>query len=199
MYSMVLVMALAGSADAPNCNWGCMGSWGGHGCMGSGGIFGGCHGSGYGGCYGSGYGFGGCYGSSYGGGYAVYSGGCTGSGGYYVGPGNEPPKAMPGSPEPLKDPKKKDQVRAPLPGVIIVNLPADAKLAVDGYVTQQNLNVRTLVTPPIQPGAEFTYTLVAEANQNGQPASQTQRVTVRPGERVSVNFTFAATPVGAGH
>jgi uncharacterized protein (TIGR03000 family) len=106
MYSVVLMMALSGSAEVPawhgcrGCHGGCYG--GGYGgCYGGGGCFGGwgggCHGRGHGffghrrhgcngGCYGSGHGcWGGGYGSGCWGGYGGgYGGGCWGGygGGY---------------------------------------------------------------------------------------------------------------------
>ncbi len=96
MYSIVLMMALSGSAEAPAFCHGCMGCSGcyGGGCSGCSGCHGGflsglfsrhgCHGcNGCAGCYG-----GGCYGGGcYGGGYGCYGGGCYGgyAGGCYGG------------------------------------------------------------------------------------------------------------------
>ncbi len=82
-------------------------------------------------------------------------------------------------------------------GTILVTLPADAKLSIDGYVSQQTSAQRRLITPAIQPGQEFTYTLVAETTQNGQVVSQTQQVTVRAGQQMPVNFNFSTTPTAA--
>jgi len=231
MYSVVLVVALAGGAEAPDCHrggcqgggcvgggcyggghghrhggGGCCGCYGGsvsYGCYG-GGYGGGCYGGfggGYGGgCYGGGYGGGGygggCYGGGYGGGYygGGYGGG-MGMGGYYGGypmyQGN--PKGMPGA-EKIGDPKEKksEEINVPAPGTLVVNLPANAKLSIDGYVSQQTSSQRRLVTTPINPGQEFTYTLVAEVNG----AQQSQVVTVRAGEEVPVSFNFStAVPV----
>jgi uncharacterized protein (TIGR03000 family) len=189
MYSVVLVMALAGSAEVPDCHGHARQACYGGGCYGGG--YGGCYGGGYGGCYGRGYG-GGCYGGGYGGCYGGY-GGCYG-GGYYYGP----PKKMPDKDgEKLKPPKDDDKVVAPAPAIIIVTLPADAKLTIDGYVSKQTSSERRLVTPVLRPGQEFTYTLVAETMQDGQPISQQQRITVRAGEQTPVNFTLSGTPAAA--
>jgi uncharacterized protein (TIGR03000 family) len=211
MYSVVLVVALAGSAEAPDCHrnschggGGCYGGgyvstgcWGGGGgCWGGGGCFGGHR---HGGCFGGGCtgGYGGCYGGGcYGGGYY---GGCTG--GCYGGYGGYPymggPKTMPGA-EKLDNPKEKgktEEVNVPTPGTIVVNLPSNAKLTIDGYVSKQTTSQRRLVTVPINPGQEFTYTLVAEVNGT----QQTQVVTVRAGEELPVTFNFTTSvPVSAG-
>jgi uncharacterized protein (TIGR03000 family) len=202
MYSVVLVMALAGSAEAPDChrNCGCCGVVSNHGCQGC--YGGGCYGGGYGGCNGGCYGVRtGCFGGCYGGGYGGCMGGCYGGnyggcmGGSYGGVIVAPATGMPPA-EKVPGPKK-DQVFVPTPGTIVVTLPADAKLSIDGYVSTQTSAQRRLVTPALQPGQDFTYTLVAETSQNGQPVSQSQSVTVRAGQVTPVNFTFNTMPAAA--
>ena len=200
MYGVVLVMALAGSAEAPDCHGGRCGCHGGYG----GGCYGGCYGGGYGGCRG-GYGgcYGGCYGGGYGGGYGgcygggyggCYGGGygCYGGGGgvYYMPTGGT--KEMPKG-EKLEAPKQKGNDQIATPATIVVTLPADAKLTIDGYVSKQTTAERRLVTVPIRPGQEFTYEFVAESNG----VRQTQSVTVRGGQTAPVNFNFNTVPVSA--
>jgi uncharacterized protein (TIGR03000 family) len=189
-------MALAGSADAPDCHrHGCCGCYGGGGYGGCyGGGYGGCHGGGYGGCYGGGYGgcygggYGGCYGGGYGGCYGGGYGGCYGGGMYY----GVPTKEMPKSGEKIGEPKKgTDEVSAP--GTIVVNLPASARLSIDGYVSKQTTSTRQLTTPTIQPGETFTYTMVAEYNG----VQQTQAVSVRAGQVAPVSFNFNTVPTTA--
>jgi uncharacterized protein (TIGR03000 family) len=80
-------------------------------------------------------------------------------------------------------------------GTIVVNLPANAKLTVDGFVSQQTTSQRYLRTPAVPQGEQLTYTLVAETMQNGQLVSQTQTVSVRAGQQVPVQFNFST--VGA--
>jgi len=197
MYGVVLVMALAGSAEAPDCHNRCGCHGGGYG--GYSGCYGGCYGGGYGGCYGGGYGrgcygggYGGCYGGGYGGGCygGGYGGGCYGGGGYYVPDGGV--KGMPKG-EKLDAPKQKGPDEVATPATIVVSLPAAAKLTIDGYVSKQTSNERRLVTVPIQPGQEFTYEFVAEMNG----ARQTQNVTVRGGQTAPVNFNFTTVPATA--
>ena len=76
---------------------------------------------------------------------------------------------------------------------IKVDLPANAKLTIDGYVSKQTSSERRLVTVPIAPDREFTYTLVAEVNG----AQQAQTVTVRAGQTMPVNFNFSTQPTTA--
>jgi uncharacterized protein (TIGR03000 family) len=196
MYGVVLVMALAGSAEAPDCHNRCGCHGGGYGgCYGG---YGGCYGGGYGGCYGGrgcyGGGYGGCYGGCYGGGYGCYGGGyggCYGGGGVYM-PVEGGAKGMPKG-EKLDAPKQKGPDEVATPATIVVSLPAAAKLTIDGYVSKQTSNERRLVTVPIQPGQEFTYEFVAELNG----ARQTQNVTVRGGQTAPVNFSFSTVPATA--
>jgi len=207
MYSIVMVMALAGSAEVQGCHTTCgcigirLGCWGGgHGGCYGGGYSGGCYGSGSGGCFGGGY-TGGCYGSGYGGcyggGYMVGGsyGGCYGGAMPYSGnPGMNP---MQPGPEKIGEPKKEEQTKVPAPATIVVTLPANARLVIDGYTSNQTSDRRVLVTPPIPAGQEFTYSLVVLVNQGGQEVQQTQRVTVRPGQQVPVRFAFNTLPAAA--
>jgi uncharacterized protein (TIGR03000 family) len=239
MYSVVLLMALSGGAEAPDCHrnschgcsggctgyvstcggcsgGGCWGSschGGGHGCHGGGGLFHrghrghGCHGGCSGSC--SGYyscsGYGGCYGGCYGGacyGGACYGGACTGGypgcagGGMMMAPGGpagEKIKEMPKEKE-----KGKEEVLAP--ATIVLSLPADAQVTLDGVVTTSTSASRTFVTPDLTPGTEFVYTLSAKIVRDGETRSVTQKVSVRAGEESRVNLgteQFTAATVAA--
>jgi uncharacterized protein (TIGR03000 family) len=214
MYSMVLMAALTTGSAAPDCHhsysacscaWygGCYGGcscsgWGGcHGCWGSGW---GCHGC-YGayswsscyGCYGS-WACHGCYGCYGCWGYGCYSAwGCSGCyGGVYVAPaGSAAPQMNPPSgdqelpPPKQTKPKSKESTRASL----TVQLPADAKLFVDGQATRTTSATRHFVTPPLLPGQAYFYDLRAEVVREGQTVSLSRRVVVRPGESVNTSFT----------
>jgi uncharacterized protein (TIGR03000 family) len=218
MYSVVLMMALTTGTDAVDfghrnrCS-GCSGGYGcyggGYGCYG-GGCSGGCSG-GYGGCYG-GYGrfgcsggyaghgcFGGCRGgyAGYGcsGGYAGY--GCSGSYGCCGGSMMVAPQYGPGMIQPEQvpvTPKKapgKEEARGPTPATILVTLPASAKLSIDGSATTSTSSTRRFVSPPLELGSTYVYTLRAELN--GQ--TQSQEVRVRPGEITQTQFTFPTSTV----
>lgn len=225
MYSVVLIMALSGGAEATEfgrhgCN-GCQGAgygcWGGghgcrgggHGCWGGGGhgcrggLFGrhGCNGGGCHGGYAS-YGcHGGCWGNGCHGGGGLFHrrnhgcGGCNGGyaygcqGGCYGGApagGMAPPakKEMPAPPEP-----KKGTISAP--ATIVVTLPAEGTLRVDGFQTTSTGERRTLLTPAIPVGEEYSYELQAEINRDGRSIVQTQTITVRGGETTTAPFTFS--------
>jgi uncharacterized protein (TIGR03000 family) len=208
MYSLLLMATLSQGATMPACGFfgGC------HGCYGS--CFGGwgCHGGGWGcygghwrgGCYGSCYGYGGCYGS-----------GCYGYGGtvYYrhsgygpvegapVAPMPAPPRGAerapaPGSPAAPKPPDKEDnlppQVNLGARARLIVALPADAALTIDGVATQATSSERVFVSPPLERGRDYTYALEATSSRDGQKVIAREEVVVRAGEETRISLTLRA-------
>jgi uncharacterized protein (TIGR03000 family) len=214
MYSVVLLMALSANADAPagffggGCD-GCNGCCGGYSCSGccGGGLFSGlnlfggkgccsgccgghssCHGCsgccGYSSCHGCCGGGGlfsrlhdrwghGCCGGCHGccGGCHGCDGGCHGCVGGHASVIESGPATMP-------------KAEAAAPATIIVNLPADAKLTIDGNATTSTTDRRVFVSPALEPNQEYYYTVQAELN--GQ--SKSERVTVRAGQEVNVKI-----------
>ena len=91
-------------------------------------------------------------------------------------------------PEPVKEPKKTGSVSAP--ATIIVSVPAGARLIVDGAPTTSVSERRVLVTPELEFGATYTYTMQAEIVRDGRTVSESQVVNVRGGETTTVQFQF---------
>jgi uncharacterized protein (TIGR03000 family) len=138
------------------------------GCGGGGGCGYGGGGCGGGGCgYGGGCGGGGiAYGGGWGGGYAY--GGSGFMGGYVL----------------------QDSATAPgTTATVIVELPADAKLTIDGEATTSTSATRVFQTPELEPGKTFHYTLRAQVERDGKLQSVTRRVEVRAGEQTRVSLT----------
>jgi uncharacterized protein (TIGR03000 family) len=190
MYSMVLMMALSGGAEVPDCHrHGCCGCYGG----GYGGCYGGCYGGGYGGCYGGCYGggYGGCYGGCYGG---MTYGGCYG--GMVVPYGAAPTTTKPETVKPPKSDKEESNL-GPASATLVVTLPADAKLRVDGHATTSTTAVRRFTTPPLDLGKEYFYTLTAEVPNEGKTEVITQRVTVRAGQETRATLTLPIATASA--
>jgi uncharacterized protein (TIGR03000 family) len=93
---------------------------------------------------------------------------------------------MPPSGEPIPRPKKmKTQTSASL----LVTLPEDAKLTIDGRATKETSGTRLFITPPLETGWDYQYQLRAEIIRDGQRRALTQKVTIRPGEETRVNLT----------
>jgi uncharacterized protein (TIGR03000 family) len=195
---------------------GCSG--GGGGCYGG---WGGCSG-GWGGCYG-GYGCSGGYMAGYGcagggggygcaGGYAMYGGSAGGYAGYYAYPGMSGYAAFPGGAYPMEYQSGYGPMYSmpaqnfsqgtvqqrsfnPNEATLVVDLPPNARLTIDGQPTQLTSATRTFTTPPLERGREYYYDLKAELNRDGRTLTSTKRVTIRPGEetRVRLDFTGQST------
>jgi uncharacterized protein (TIGR03000 family) len=103
------------------------------------------------------------------------------------------PAAAPGH-EPLKTMPTPKTTQAAAPATIVVELPADATLKVDGAATSSTSGVRVLVSPELTIGKDFHYTLTAVAMRDGKPVQVEQTVVVRAGEesRVSLNLPVAS-------
>jgi uncharacterized protein (TIGR03000 family) len=200
MYTVVLMMAMTGGSETTTfggrrcngggCNGGCVASCSrgcnGGGCHGGGRVFGrgGCHGGG--GCHGCSASVG-CHG-----GCSAYRGG--NGGGYVV---VEPRRynaeeQSETGPRPLENRIQNGSA----PATIIINLPAEARLTVDGEATTSTSGRRVFLSPPLAQGSEYYYTINAEIMRNGQPVAVTRRVPVTPGRetRITLDFDRDVTP-----
>jgi uncharacterized protein (TIGR03000 family) len=93
----------------------------------------------------------------------------------------------------MPKPDKPGEVAAP--ATIVVTLPADAKLTVDDSPTASTSSPRVLVSPTLEPGKEFHYTLKGEILRDGKTVTATQRIAVRAGEETRVNLEFPTASV----
>lgn len=197
MYSVVLMAALTTGSATPDFCWhrchGCHGCHGCHRCHGCHGCWHCCHGC-YGchcwcSCYCSGWCHGYC--SSYGCYCSCYSGCCYGVVVVpYAAPAMTPaPVTKPGNGvETAPLPKKQEQVQNDRARVI-VQVPADAKLYIDGHAMKTSSTRRVFSTPQLQPGQAYYYEVRAEVEREGQRLVETQRVILRPGQQVTASFT----------
>ena len=87
--------------------------------------------------------------------------------------------------------KPKGQAQISAPATIVVSLPADARLTVDGASTNSVSARRTLITPELAVGATYVYTMRAEVVRDGRTVAMDQQVTVRGGETSTIEFQFA--------
>ncbi|HTU23222.1 MAG TPA: TIGR03000 domain-containing protein [Gemmataceae bacterium] len=207
MYSMVLMAALTTAVDMPDRGrrgGGCCGCYGGMawgGCMGMGmgmGRWGGCYGMGYGGMGYGGYALGSWGGWGYGYSGYVLGGGMPVISGYAYSPmiynygtpiaGVNGAIVGPGVTRSLYyNPALANQANE---ATIVVHLPEDANLTIDGQPTQSRSSTRIFHSPPLEQGKTFTYTLRAEANRDGRFVSTKKTVDVRAGQRSEVTFHF---------
>ena len=182
MYSMVLMTALTMGQSSPAegyCHHG-HADW----CA----TYGTC----YGGCYGA------CYGGyTTGGPLYVYAAGRGGSLGF---PDSRPYAASltPGFVMTTEGGQGKEAEGQPASANrarLIVSIPDNASLYVDGKPIQAVAPVRSFQTPELEQGREYFYEVRAEVMRDGKPVSETRRVTVKAGEVVRTDFRSLA---GAG-
>ena len=95
----------------------------------------------------------------------------------------------------IKKKPKKEESRVPAPATIIVSLPADARLTVDGYQTTSTSSERIFLSPNLTPGYQYHYTLKAEFVRDNQPVTISKVVSVRAGSqsRIQINDTVAVS------
>jgi uncharacterized protein (TIGR03000 family) len=79
--------------------------------------------------------------------------------------------------------------------LIDVFLPADATLSFQDEPTTETGPVREFQSPPLEPGRTYTYDIRASwRGGDGQQVARKQRVTVRAGDHVDVDFNRAVMP-----
>jgi uncharacterized protein (TIGR03000 family) len=74
------------------------------------------------------------------------------------------------------------------PASLLVSLPEDARLLVDSYETKSTSGQRTFVTPDLETGRDYQYTLTAEVVRDGRVQRVSRTVTVRAGEQTAVTL-----------
>lgn len=180
---------------------GCYGGYGGYG-MGYGGGWGGCYGGGWGGGYGGCYGMG--YGGGWGGGYGGYGRGHVMGNSPWYGGGYAYSPMISGYGTPLVannailgnggatqsfffNPTNAANANE---ATIVVHMPAQANLTIEGQPTQQRSDTRTFTSPPLQAGKTYTYTLRAEMNRDGRLQNVKKTVDVQAGQRSEVTIDF---------
>ena len=93
---------------------------------------------------------------------------------------------------PAKPTDKPKESAVPAPATIIVSLPADARLTIDGAATISTSAERVFTSPTLPVGEDFHYTLKAQYVRDGQPVVFSKDVTVRAGLETRVNMVPTA-------
>ena len=197
MYSMVLMAAMTTGVDMPDWGrrwgcWGCYGGcWGCYGGYGWGGYgWGGWGGYAWGGRGWRGYGWGG-YGSGGWGAYGAWGG--WGGWGYVAAPvyaSYASPVLVSNAPLASTTQSMYYDPAANNRATLIVHLPANARLLVDGKPTRSTSSVRRFFTPPLEAGENYHYDLRAEMDRNGETVTTKKRVAVRPGKTEEIYLKF---------
>jgi uncharacterized protein (TIGR03000 family) len=77
---------------------------------------------------------------------------------------------------------------------IIIDVPQQARLYIDGQLMANKFGKRTFATTPLQPGQAYFHDVRMEWVENGQQQVQSTRVVFRSGETVAA--TFNSSPSG---
>jgi uncharacterized protein (TIGR03000 family) len=86
------------------------------------------------------------------------------------------------------DPKTLPEASVAAPASLFVSLPAEAKLTIDGEATTSNTAERVFVSPTLEPGKGYTYTLKAEFARDGKNVVVSKDVAVSAGAAVRVSM-----------
>jgi uncharacterized protein (TIGR03000 family) len=84
---------------------------------------------------------------------------------------------------------------APTAATVLVRLPADARLTIDGDATVSTGAARRFASPPLTAGRTYYYTLTAEVLRDGRRLTVTHRLAVRAGQESAVELAPAAFSV----
>jgi uncharacterized protein (TIGR03000 family) len=69
-----------------------------------------------------------------------------------------------------------------------LTVPADAKIWIEGTPTSLQGTRRQFVSPPIQPGDDYTYDFQVSWNQDGREVTNKRQITVHAGDVVNLTF-----------
>src|SRR5262245_36241375 len=75
---------------------------------------------------------------------------------------------------------------------INVNVPADASISFDGSMTVQRGEQRQFMSPPLEPGKEYTYDVQVSWKQDGRDVMRKRHITFHAG--YIINLTFPVEP-----
>lgn len=119
-------------------------------------------------------------------------GGCIGSypamGGVAVPAPAIPPAASAPTPAPAPAGPSSSTADETAPARLTIELPAGAKLYVDGMPTTLHGATRQFHTPALPKGQAFFYELKAEITIDGKTEVEQKRVVVRAGETITAEF-----------
>jgi uncharacterized protein (TIGR03000 family) len=79
------------------------------------------------------------------------------------------------------------------PAQVVIQLPANAKLTFDGQPTKSTEAQRWFITPPLEFGKTFHYTLRVDFQRGAENATLTKVISVRAAQRTSVFLNGAGT------
>jgi uncharacterized protein (TIGR03000 family) len=98
--------------------------------------------------------------------------------------------------EKLPSPKK--EASAGEVAMVIIAAPEGVRVTVNGKAIAMKSAEEKFITPELEPDANYSYLVTAEAVRDGQVVSKTRKVMVKAGLESRVDFReLAAAPVGS--
>jgi uncharacterized protein (TIGR03000 family) len=83
--------------------------------------------------------------------------------------------------------------------LIDVRVAPNATLTFDDQPTQQTGESRQFMTPPLEPGKNFSYTVHAKWQEGGRDMDQSRKVSVQAGQQARVDFNTAQAQGSEGN
>ena len=68
-------------------------------------------------------------------------------------------------------------------------MPADAEVTVDGHPTSETGIERGFVTPPLEKGSSYAYSIRAVWTEDGRPIERIRKVEFKAGSHIRVDMT----------
>src|SRR5262249_20913214 len=81
---------------------------------------------------------------------------------------------------------------------VVVHLPANARLSVDGKVMRSPSATRHFYSPPLEAGKDYHYVFKAEMDRDGKAVEVTKRLDVRAGQKQEITLKFSDPAQSAG-
>jgi uncharacterized protein (TIGR03000 family) len=105
------------------------------------------------------------------------------------------PSAAPQGEQLKSKPKPEKSSAATAPATVIVSLPSEAKLSIDGAPTASASERRVFTSPSLEPGKTYHYSLTGELVRDGKTITATKLIEVRAGEETKVSLDFSQVTV----
>ena len=91
---------------------------------------------------------------------------------------------------------KKVASASPNAATVVVTLPADAKLTIDGAATTSTSSERTFETPELKTGKTYAYTLEATFQKDGKAVVVSKKITIEAGKTSTVDLNQQTPATG---
>jgi uncharacterized protein (TIGR03000 family) len=104
------------------------------------------------------------------------------------------PPMGPGAPVAPKPPAPGSTYAQPDAGYLLVSVPTDAKVFVNGHATTSTGAERQYVSRGLEDGQRYSYEVRAEITRDGKTVTETKVAQLTAGGMANVSFSFAGAP-----